>query len=276
MLTRLKILEHIRLVGGEVGKSISIAEVALLLAHLDFPKKSLTVYYEELKLIISNMGKVSSNVVSVVEQGEALSEILHKTHNYNGNTISYDDLDNANLMRVIDRKRGLPVSLGILYIHAARSQGWKIWGINFPNHFILQLSHHGEHIWIDPFSGGKRLNFADLEKLFWRINGAPVNLESSFIRSVSDNEILIRLQNNIKLRAQHQGDKKRVIEILETMIILAPFQIDFIIEIASLEAGQGNYNSSLRWLSNYINYNPQSTRLNELVEFRNHIKFKLN
>jgi len=276
VLTRLEILERIKLIGEEVQKSFSIAEAALLLALLDFPEKSLPFYYEELRLISSNMSKFSGGVDSVAELGEAVSKTLFKTHNYTGDRTSYDNAENANLIRVIDRKKGLPVALGILYIHAARSQGWNIWGINFPNHFILRLTKHGEHLWIDPFADGKILKYTDLKKIFQRINGTQVNLESSFIRAVSDREVLIRLQNNIKLRAQLQGDQRRVIDILETMVLLAPFHVDFAKEVALLEAIQGNYNSSLAHLSNCINHNPESHRIHELIEFREQLKYKLN
>ena len=56
----------------------------------------------------------------------ALARTLVGRHGYAATTSTYDDLQNANLMRVIDRKRGLPVALGILYIHAARRQGWTM------------------------------------------------------------------------------------------------------------------------------------------------------
>ena len=52
---------------------------------------------------------------------------------------TYDDPQNADLMAVIDRRRGLPVALGILYIHAARAAGLEASGLNTPDHFLLQL-----------------------------------------------------------------------------------------------------------------------------------------
>ena len=55
---------------------------------------------------------------------QALNDIILLKHGYSGDELTYDDLQNANLMRVIDRRKGLPVALGILYLHAARAQGW--------------------------------------------------------------------------------------------------------------------------------------------------------
>src|SRR3546814_19645894 len=62
---------------------------------------------------------------------------------------------NANLRRVSDRRRGLPVALGILYLHGARAQGWAICGLNFPGHFLLRLDLGAERSIIAPFNGGQ-------------------------------------------------------------------------------------------------------------------------
>jgi regulator of sirC expression with transglutaminase-like and TPR domain len=74
----------------------------------------------------------------------ALTQVMAEEHGYNGDRQHYDDLQNANLIRVIDRRRGLPVALGILYLHAARAQGWRAAGINFPGHFLIAVEHDGE------------------------------------------------------------------------------------------------------------------------------------
>src|SRR3546814_8702530 len=58
----------------------------------------------------------------VAPRAIALAGVLLAEFGYHGDTESYDDPQNADLVRVIDRRMGLPVSLGVLYIHAARAQ----------------------------------------------------------------------------------------------------------------------------------------------------------
>ena len=55
---------------------------------------------------------------------EGLAEIIARSYAYRGDTESYDDLQNADLVRVMERRKGLPVALSILYLHVARAQGW--------------------------------------------------------------------------------------------------------------------------------------------------------
>ena len=59
---------------------------------------------------------------SLVDQIKSLCDVIYTQHGYHGDLVSYDDTQNANLMGVIDRRKGLPVALGILVVHAARSQ----------------------------------------------------------------------------------------------------------------------------------------------------------
>ncbi len=63
---------------------------------------------------------------------EALAEVIARSYAYRGDSETYDDLQNADLVRVIERRKGLPVALSILYMHVARAQGWTAEGLAFP------------------------------------------------------------------------------------------------------------------------------------------------
>src|SRR3546814_19245031 len=79
-------------------------------------------------------------------------------------------------MRVIDRRKGLPVALGILYMHAARAQGWPAVGLNFPGHFLLRLERHGERAILDPFNEGRVHGATELLDLLKAMQGQDAEL----------------------------------------------------------------------------------------------------
>ena len=106
-------------------------------------------------------------------------------------------------MQVMDRRKGLPVALGILAIHVGRAQGWDIAGLNFPGHFLLRISDGAEHAYMDPFDALRPLTEGDLRDILHRVHGQPTPLEAGYLQPVSDRSILLRLQNNIKIRAGH-------------------------------------------------------------------------
>ena len=221
-----EIILRLQNIGEQDGLTLDIGEAALLLANLELPKNSLGRYLDELDLIVSDTTKAARGTRNLPGRIMVLSDILFKRHGYRGDIDSYDDPQNANLMRVIERRKGLPVALGILVIHAARSRGWEITGLNFPGHFLLRLTESGEHAVIDPFDEARILGSEDLQHILARVHGPQVELQPEFIQSVSDRDILLRLQNNIKYRALEDGNRTRAIEVLKSMIMIAPMKVD--------------------------------------------------
>ena len=74
---------------------------------------------------------------------------------------------------------GLPVSLGILYLFAARAQGWSATGLNFPGHFLIRLeSSDGQRVIIDPFYNGRSLEIQSLRELLKVVRGAAETFTS--------------------------------------------------------------------------------------------------
>ena len=275
-LKDIEILARLERFGAEGGKLPGIGEAALLLAHLDLPENNLADYLADLDLIAADLSDASHGADTLPDQITALTETLYKRHGYHGDGDSYDDPQNANLMRVMDRRKGLPVALGILVLHVGRAQGWDITGLNFPGHFVLRLTKSGEHALIDPFDDARLLLNEDLQDLLAGVHGARVKLQPAFIRSVSDQDILIRLQNNIKTRALQGGERKRALEILISMNLIAPTNVDVLAELAALESSEGNYQSALGRLDLFLERNPETTSADDIINLKKNLKNRLN
>jgi regulator of sirC expression with transglutaminase-like and TPR domain len=254
-LVDIEIFNRLKSVGDQNGTLDNIAEVALLLAQISSRENGLKRYYDELELISLNMDQASLGVNTLVDQIKSLHRVIYTQHGYHGDIESYNDTQNANLMRVIDRRKGLPVALGILVIHAARSQGWNIAGLNFPGHFLLRLSKLGEHAIINPFDDARLMLVDELNQLLKGVYGSNIKLSREFIKTVSDRDILVRLQNNIKTRALQEGDRKRAIEVLVSMNLIVPINIDILSELALLESDQGNYQRAIKRLELFLERN---------------------
>ena len=77
---------------------------------------------------------------------------------FEGNRDNYFDPRNSYLNEVIDRKKGIPITLSVLYSGLADRLGVRLEGANFPAHFMLQLVDGGEPLFIDPFHAGEFLD----------------------------------------------------------------------------------------------------------------------
>lgn len=271
-----EIVLRLQNIGEQDGLTLDIGEAALLLANLELPNNSHGRYMDELDLIVSDTTKAARGTRDLPDRILVLSEILFQRHGYRGDIDTYDDPQNANLMLVIDRRKGLPVALGILVIHAARSQGWDITGLNFPGHFLLRLTESGEHAVIDPFDEARTLGHEDLQHILARIHGPHVKLQPEFIQSVSDRDILLRLQNNITSRALRDGNRTRVIEVLESMIMIAPMKVDIMTKLVSLEASEGHYRSALGRLDHFLERYPKAKNAPAVLDLKRNIQSRLN
>ena len=267
---------HLQNIGEQDGSTLDIAKAALLLANLELPTKILGRYLDKLDLIVSDTTKAARGTRNLTDRIMGLSDILLKRHGYRGDMDTYFDPQNANLMRVIDRRKGLPVALGILVVHSARSQGWDITGLNFPGHFLLRLTESGEHAVIDPFDEARTLSSEDLQHILTRVHGQHLELQPQFIQPVSDLDILLRLQNNLKYRALGDGNRTRAIEVLESMIMIAPRNVEIMVELVSLETSEGHYRSALGRLDVFLERYPKAKNAAAILDLKRNVQSRLH
>ncbi len=181
-----------------------------------------------------------------------LRAVLGERYGYAGDRETYDDLQNADLARVIDRRKGLPVALGLLYVHTAQQQGWAAAGLNFPGHFMIRLELGQDAVILDPFNGGLERSPGDLGAMLEAYGGGEAELAPRHTAAVGRRELLLRLQNNIKLRLLADGRTGEGLQILETMIMLAPDKASLWCEAGALHGELGNLRAAIASLQNAL------------------------
>jgi regulator of sirC expression with transglutaminase-like and TPR domain len=275
---RVEILTALEAIGRQPDEMIDLAEAALLLAALDQPGSDLASYRRHLAQLASNLADavaVATANDSLDARVAALTQVLSEEHGYGGDRQTYDDLQNANLIRVIDRRRGLPVALGILYLHAARAQGWQAAGINFPGHFLIAVEHEGERVILDPFERGAKIDLARLQLMVKATLGADAELQPEYYSAMTNRGVLLRLQNNIKSRVRDAGNHQHAAQVLEGMLAIAPEIPDLWREAAELRTEIGEMRGALQALDRLLQLADDSTRA-EAIALRRNIASKLN
>jgi regulator of sirC expression with transglutaminase-like and TPR domain len=268
--------QFLRALGASNEPVLPIADAALALASFDRPRVGLTRYSRHLKAIATDVGRRAGLGPDLAARANALNEIILLKHGYSGDELTYDDLQNANLMRVIDRRKGLPVALGILYLDAARAQNWDAVGLNFPGHFLVRLSDGGGRIILDPFHGGRILDAVALRELLKAIAGQEVELSPDHYAPVADREVLLRLQNNLKSRLIQAQRYEEAVRVIETMRMLAPNLAELAREAGLLQAQLGNMRAALRSIEEFIASTPDSAARHEAAVVLQQLKSKLN
>lgn len=270
------LLEQLRAIGAVADADVGLAETALLLAALDRPGVDVEPYRRYLRGLAEEARTVLRPTDSVEVQCAQLAEVMAVRHGYRGDAEHYDDPRNANLIDVIDRRRGLPVALGILYLHAGRASGADIVGLGFPSHFLVRLSGRGQRAIVDPFHGGRRLEAADLRQLLKERHGRDAEIAPEHYAPVGNRDILIRLQNNIKLRAVAAGNIARAAELLEMMILFAPDRSQLSWELAVIESRSGNLKRAIATLERFLADCPGADGRAELEDLLQRLRARVN
>ena len=233
-------------------------------------------YSRHLRTLAQDVGRRAAGAASLEARANALNEIMLLKHGYSGDELTYDDLQNANLMRVIDRRHGLPVALGILYLDVARAQGWDAVGLGFPGHFLVRLSDGARALILDPFHGGRVLDASALRELLKAIAGQEVELSPEHYAPVRDREVLLRLQNNLKTRLLQGQQYEDAVRVIETMRMLAPDLADLSREAGIIHAQLGNMKAAVRSIEEFIARSPEGVARHEAAVILQQLKAKLN
>ncbi len=270
----------LRSIAAQADEKINLGEAALALAALDRPRVGLERYRHHLALLARETTEEAARrggaASGLDDRIAALNAVLFDRYGYRGDTLTYDDLQNANLMRVIDRRKGLPVTLGILYLHTARAQGWHMVGLSFPGHFLVRLDHDGRRAILDPFEKGQVREVADLRELLKAMAGADAELTAAHYEPVANRAILLRLQNNIKLRLIQNGHIDRAVEVVETMLMFAPDQAALWREVGMLHVRLDNLRAAIAALEQFMQREAGDAPRHHVAALVQDLKAKLN
>lgn len=157
------------------------------------------------------------------EQAEALAALLSGGRGF---CLDEQDEDNsADLFRVLERRRGTPEALALIWLEIARRAGWNAEALAFPGCLLIRLGDdNGSRVIIDPALGGVPRATFELRAQLKATAGLAAELEPGLFAPLSNRDILLRLQNEGKLRALRLGRVAEAVAIVEATLLFAPDQ----------------------------------------------------
>jgi regulator of sirC expression with transglutaminase-like and TPR domain len=244
-------------------EEMDLAKCALALAAMAQPGISLDRYFHHLEKIAVDTKEKHTALLAkgAADDAEtiliALKDVIVDGLGYTGDVDTYEDLQNASLIRVIERRKGLSVTLAILYIHAGKVNGWNVAGLDFPGHFLCRVEKDGQRVIFDPFYDCRLLDAPDLRLLLKKIRGPGAELSSSYYEPSKKKDILIRLQNNIKYRQIEKEDYAGALKTVETMRLLDPQEFRLLLDAGVLYSRVDQTMTAIRMLEEYIKKTPR-------------------
>lgn len=255
--------KYLESLDGASEEDIDLARAALALAARGQPGVVIDRYLNHIKKICVDVGARHEELLEAGAADDAgtqlaaLKHVIVTMHGYKGDIETYDDLQNASLMRVIDRRMGSPVTLAILYIVAGQAQGWDVEGLDFPGHFICRLDKDGRRLIFDPFYDCKILDAPDLRDFVKQVRGPEAELSAAFFNPSGRRDTLIRLQNNIKYRQIESEDYEGALSTVTGMRLIAGDEYRLLLDAGVLYARTGQAKAAIDVLEDYIKKAPK-------------------
>lgn len=173
-----------------------------------------------------------------------------------GNARAYYDADNSLLPRVISNRRGIPITLSLLFVEVARRRSISAHGIGMPGHFLVGSADG----YIDPFHGGVCLDRAGCELLFSRITGVVSGLPDAALRPTPRADIIKRMLANLAAIASHQTERRLLWAVRSMLASFPDATFRERVQLAYAAADVGQYTEAVAAASQALSEIPEAAR----------------
>jgi len=187
---------------------------------------------------------------------ERLCDLLFVELGFGGDREDYYDPANSFLDRVLERRRGIPITLAVVLLEIGRRAGVPLVGVGFPCHFLVRCARHPQ-VLLDPFEG-TLLTADDCRRLLARVCGGHIPFHPRLLAPVGPRAILHRMLNNLRALYLARGDEARTLAALDRMLLLAPDDAVHLRERGLLRLGRGEVAAAVDDLARYVAVEPEA------------------
>jgi len=168
----------------------------------------------------------------VVQKLQMLNQFFYRELGFAGNLNDYYDPDNSYLNIVLSKRRGIPISLAVLYLEMAQQIGLAARGVSFPGHFLLRVTMAGGEVMMDPVSGEALNETEMIEMLEPFVAGSVTQGDSvaktlrGLLQPARPREIIARMLHNLKGIYMQTERWQRLLAVQQRLVILLPYDIE--------------------------------------------------
>ncbi|MEO6408047.1 MAG: tetratricopeptide repeat protein [Burkholderiaceae bacterium] len=247
--------------------SLPLVEAALALAQDDHPGLDIQAELARIDDLAQRLRRRIPADAVALQRLRWLNRYFFGELGFAGNLNDYHHPDNSYLHRVLATRRGIPITLAVLYIELATQIGLSAQGVSFPGHFLVKMRMQGGQrpgeVVIDPFTG-QSLSREELDQRlapYRRSSGLPSDFEAPvglFLQSASSREVLARMLRNLK--QIHRGSARAAawLAVQDRLVILLPQDADERRDRGLAHAELGHARAALRDLQAYLDAAPQA------------------
>ncbi|MES2280698.1 MAG: tetratricopeptide repeat protein [Pseudomonadota bacterium] len=204
-----------------------LLETAISLAQDEYPDLDVQQVLGDVDQLAARIKRRLPADASALQKLRLLNQFFFHDLNFGGNINDYYDPDNSYLNAMLKTRRGIPITLAVLWLELAGGLGLNARGVAFPGHFMVKVNLPKGQVVIDPFTGqslsreelSERLEpFRQKSRLDEEFE-MPIGL---YLQSAPPREIISRMLRNLKEIHKTQEDWQRLIAVEDRLIVLQP------------------------------------------------------
>jgi len=257
-------LDAFRTVTSGPADEVPLARAALVAARAEYPDLDIDSYEQRLQDIAETLEQqlARSNVRDNARRTiMTVNQLLYRELGFRGNTEHYEDPRNLYLNYVLSERRGIPVSLAIVYSEVCQRVGLDVKAVGLPGHVICRFrpddaETEEDELLLDVFAYGRLLTRSDCQSLVRNIFGSRIAFKDYYLASLQPRQVLQRLLHNLKAGYLQRGEEERAGRIIDLLLVLFPWDLDEIRDRGMLRERLGDSAAALDDLEQYVQYRP--------------------
>jgi regulator of sirC expression with transglutaminase-like and TPR domain len=185
---------------------IDLETAAIELARVERPSldaAALRARFDELGARVAARAAEASTFYG---RAAALGEVLHGEEGLKGNADDYYRPQNSYVDWVLDLKKGIPISLSLLYVFVGKRAGLDVFGVGLPRHFVAGIREGDATLYVDAFNGGSVLDREEAQALLVRQN---LPAHASLFAEAAPRDVVRRMLANLAFAYRDRRDEPR-------------------------------------------------------------------
>ncbi len=231
-------------------------ELALQLCWIGDPRASLEGTRRQIALFCDAAQAVGPSQSDDYGKLDAVNTALYEQGGLKGDDEDYHNPDNSFINRVLERKRGIPVTLCLIHRKVASSLGLELACVGLPGHFLLKYERPVTALFIDAYNSGIILLEDGCRKKLDELFGGKIPFTPDLLRNATPREVILRVLANLKRIYRDSGDTLRLFRVLNRRIPLQADPLAEILERGVLQLSMDLYRGALSDFEFFVAHTP--------------------
>ncbi len=203
-------------------RGFELGRAALYIAQEEYPQLPVERYilrFDEFAEEVKD--RLNDETAPPIVLGETI-DTLFQREGLRGNKEAYHDPRNSFINDVLDRRLGIPITLGIVLLEVGWRLDLPLEGVSFPGHFLVRYRGATENLLIDPFDEGRIRFESEAQEVLVQVYGGMVRMQPAFLRAATKLDTIRRLLVNLKGLYINVKDHARALSVVERLLLVQP------------------------------------------------------